>query len=79
LDPLPPKVCRLFEDAPEDLVAFHTFPPAHWAKLRSTKNSNRNEGGVGVVGEFVGIRPQTLGDADGCCAVGCLGRVVGAG
>jgi putative transposase len=29
-----PKVTELLEDAEEDLLAFYTFPQAHWTKLR---------------------------------------------
>jgi transposase-like protein len=36
LEPLAPKVCRLLEDAEEDLIAFYAFPRDHWTKLRST-------------------------------------------
>src|SRR5205085_3290846 len=39
LEPVAPKVCRLLENAEEDLVAFYLFPPEHWTKLRSTDES----------------------------------------
>lgn len=36
-----PKVCRLLDDAEEDLIAFHLLPPEHWTKLRSTNPLER--------------------------------------
>jgi hypothetical protein len=33
LEPVAPKVCRLLEDAEEDLIAFYAFPSEHWTKL----------------------------------------------
>src|SRR2546421_5227318 len=30
------KIATLLEDAEPDILAFYTFPPAHWRKLRST-------------------------------------------
>ena len=30
-----PKVCRLLEEAEDDLIAFYAFPREHWTKLRS--------------------------------------------
>jgi hypothetical protein len=35
------KVCELFEQAEEDLLAFYRFPAEHWTKLRSTKPLER--------------------------------------
>jgi transposase-like protein len=35
LQPSVAKVCRLLEDAEEDLLAFYAFPDTHWPKLRS--------------------------------------------
>jgi transposase-like protein len=39
LEPAVPKVCRLLEDAEDDLLAFYAFPATHWSKLRSTPSS----------------------------------------
>jgi transposase-like protein len=33
------KVCRLLEDAEEDLIAFYAFASEHWTKLRSTNTT----------------------------------------
>ena len=34
LEPIVPKICRLLEDADEDLIAFYLFPSQRWTKLR---------------------------------------------
>jgi transposase-like protein len=48
LESIAPKVCRLLEEAEEDLIAFYAFPREHWTKLRSTNPLER----VNVVGIF---------------------------
>jgi putative transposase len=40
LDGKLPKVAALLEQAEHDILAFYTFPAAHWSKLRSTTRSN---------------------------------------
>jgi transposase-like protein len=41
LEPIAPNVCRLLEDAEEDLIAFYAFPREHWTKLTSTNPLER--------------------------------------
>jgi hypothetical protein len=41
LEPVAPKVCRLLEEAEEDLNAFYAFPSEHQTKLRSTNPLER--------------------------------------
>ena len=49
LEPIAPKVCRLLEDAEEDLIAFYLFPGEHWTKLRSTDESVKARGSISWV------------------------------
>ena len=40
LEPVAPKVCRLLEEAEEDLIAFYQLPSEHWTKLGPPTRSN---------------------------------------
>ena len=69
LEPLAPKVCRLLEDAEEDLIAFYAFPREHWTKLRSTNPLERVNKEIGRRSDVVGIFPN---DASAIRLVGAL-------
>ena len=58
LEPVAPKVCRLLEDAEEDLIAFYLLPSEHWTKLRSTNPLERVNKEIGRRTAVVGIFPQ---------------------
>jgi hypothetical protein len=69
LEPLAPKVCRLLEEAEEDLIAFYAFPREHWTKLLSTNPLERVNKEIGRRSDVVGIFPN---DASAIRLVGAL-------
>src|SRR5436190_2094838 len=58
LQAIAPKVCRLLEDAEEDLIAFYQLPSEHWTKLRSTNPLERVNKEIGRRSDVVGIFPN---------------------
>jgi putative transposase len=58
LEPVAPKVCRLLEQAEEDLIAFYQLPAEHWTKLRSTNPLERVNKEIGRRSDVVGIFPN---------------------
>jgi transposase-like protein len=58
LEPVCPKVCRLLEEAEEDLIAFYLLPREHWSKLRSTNPLERVNKEIGRRSDVVGIFPN---------------------
>jgi transposase-like protein len=58
LEPVASKVCRLLEEAEEDLIAFYHLPAEHWSKLRSTNPLERVNKEIGRRSDVVGIFPN---------------------
>ena len=58
LEPIAPKVCRLLEEAEEDLIAFYAFPSEHWTKLRQTNPLERVNKEIGRRSDVIGIFPN---------------------
>ena len=57
-----PKVCELLESAEEDLIAFYSFPPEHWTKLRSTNPLERVNKEIGRRADVVHLPQRPGGD-----------------
>ena len=58
LEPIAPKVCRLLEDAEEDLIAFYLLPSEQWTKLHSTNPLERVNKQIGRRTDVVVIFPD---------------------
>jgi putative transposase len=58
LEPIAPKVCRLLEDAEEDLIAFYLLPSEQWTKLHSTNPLERVNKEIGRRTDVVVILPD---------------------
>ena len=53
-----PKVAAMLEEAEEDLLAYMTFPSAHWRQIRSTNLLERLNREIKRRSDVVGIYPN---------------------
>jgi transposase-like protein len=56
--PKVPKLATLMDNAEQDVLAYMTFPRAHWTKLHSTNSIERLNGEIKRRTEVVGIFPN---------------------
>ena len=53
-----PKLAAIMDEAEEDVLAYMTFPKAHWAKLHSTNPIERLNGEIKRGADVIGIFPN---------------------
>lgn len=58
LDQRMPKVAELLVEAEEEILAYMSFPPAHWRQIRSTNPLERLNKEIGRRADVVGIFPN---------------------